>query len=396
MKTSSILLGLAIVLATTQSMAAPSGAAGVGGNAALSGPNLKEPPSVVYQTSFEKSEQPWSAGTNDRSATAAVSRQTGDNGCGDGGQAYAALQSHSPDPDNKLAESTLPMRTWAAIALSGPAGPVDVAVAWSARNLSGCEGCIPALFVSTQAPDDTVHFQMALPALSSQWQNRSQHATLLYGNTGTIYVALGWMGSNASVALDCVNISITAHYDYTFEFENGVEPWQAVELEGEGATLDQSLGNAGCARGFDTWHAALRNYWGPGQGSPGAVPAVPADPAVPIPPYRLMQATFPPSGDKASDVTVTWSARNEYGCAGCTPLVYVGTAPLTTRGQLQPLAARFGDYWQRMGYWTSISTLAGSNVYVVLGWEEPQGANPPRAAGFDCLNVRIEPSDVYP
>jgi hypothetical protein len=226
--------------------------------------------------------------------------------------------------------------------------------------------------------------------MSSQWQNRSHHASIFYGNTGTIYIAIGWSGSNASIGLDCINVSITAHYDYTSEFENGVEPWEAVELAGDDATLDQSYGDAGCGRGLASWHAALRNYWGPGEGSAGPE----AD--VPIPPYRLMQASFPPSSDKFSNVTITWAGRNEYGCVGCTPLVYVGTSPLASRGQLQPLATRVTDFWNRMGFATTIHTQGASNVYVALGWEEPPAPQRPRAVGFDCLNVHIEPADVLP
>ncbi len=393
MKSRLILTGLALVLLSLALVAAPLRAAQAGAGSTATQPDMQESPSVQYQTNFEKTIQPWEAGTNDRSVTASLSRQEGDNGCGDGGNAFADLESY-PGPIQDAPEAggphPLPITTWAAIELSGPRGPVDVTVEWATRNQGACEGCMPAVFVGTQAIDDRSLFHTIASPLSKQWQSLSYQTTFLYGNTGTIYVALGWMGSNAAIALDCVSISINAHYDYDYSFENGTAPWQPVEMNDETPILNQGAGDAGCSRRIDTWHAALSNYLGPLDSETDV------GPLAPLMLSRMMQASFPPSSDRFSDVTVTWSARSDYGCAGCTPLIYLGTSPLTSSGQLRPLAAKIADFWQPMGYEAAIFTPDTSHVYVALGWQEPAGPTRLRAVGYDCLNVHIQPADINP
>ncbi len=394
MKAKMILTGLALVLAAPLLMAAPSGAAwgGTLGKAAAA-PELRELPGVEFNESFEKTTQPWVAGSNDRSLPASISRQIGDNGCGDGGQAYATLSSQ-PVTDMPEARSQRPdpIMTWAAIPLASGGGPVDVDVEWTSRSQRDCEGCIPAVYVGTQAPTDSSHFRMIPQVITKQWQTYAHQANLHYGNTETVYVAIGWMGSSAAIALDCVSITIQPRYDYSFGFEAGVEPWELVDVNRIGGILDQAIGDAGCSK-YDTQkgrHAALRNYWGP-QGSPGS-----GAESVPVPLFHIMQTGLPPSGDQFSDVTIKWSTRNEYGCAGCNQFIYVGTSPITGLDQLRPLATRTSDYWQNMGYQSTIPTWGANHIYVALAWQEPEIAQRPRAVGYDCVNVHIEPSDLLP
>ncbi|MEO8285187.1 MAG: hypothetical protein ABI670_01985 [Chloroflexota bacterium] len=390
-------LSLALSLLVPMLAVAPTRAA----NAAAAQPDN---PTVLYHTTFESTTRPWSARTNDRSMQATLKGAKGDNGCDDGGKGYGALQSY-PQPTDAAPmapvdrSQPLPIATWIEAQFTAPYGPIDVNVQWSTRDLKGCPDCQAAVYVGSSPSTAGGQFHNAGGSLNQTWRPLTYNTSLLYGNTGTVYVAIGWFGTGASVALDCINVSMKTHTDYNFSFEGTQElaDWQVVGLQGGDGRLNLERGDGGCSAANQvgvgirgTKHASLSNVIDvTGEPSMKDAPVVM--------PSRLIQASFPPSVWQFTDVTVSGMAMDENQCASCKPLVYIGTTPLTDPAQMQRMPGSFTTGWQIMKQTATLSTWGVSKIYVAIGWQDPVGGPVRfRSVGYDCLNIHIEHSNILP
>lgn len=170
---------------------------------------------------LEKSSTSWKAASNTPSATtSSLNVVSGENGCPDMlGNNYAALKS-SPvsdkSVDSVVAPSVVapsvpyPIGTWALTAL--PAGGRNiVSIDLNAKSASGCEGCLPMVYIGPTPPTSISQFTNLEDGryLKAYWQSYHHNQIVFQGILGTVYVALGWPGIDASIGLDCINIDIT-------------------------------------------------------------------------------------------------------------------------------------------------------------------------------------------
>jgi hypothetical protein len=166
----------------------------------------------VFVTNFdgEKADDTWRA---DGDATDAQTLDTasGDNGCGTSAAgAYGALRSYDIDVTRKPpvagANKPLPVATWAgARFLISSDGPVDVKVTWSARNVRDCENCTTAAYIGGSPARAGGDFDL-VGELGGGWQQFGHKARVDLVDSNGLFVAIGWMGGNATIGLDCITV----------------------------------------------------------------------------------------------------------------------------------------------------------------------------------------------
>jgi hypothetical protein len=161
--------------------------------------------------SFEKPPTSWKTTSNTPFSTTAFSIVSGENGCPDMlGNQFAVLKS-SPVASKSVADIVpYPIGTWALTAL--PAGGRNiVSIDYSAKSVSGCDGCLPMVYIGPTPPTSSSQFATLEDGryLKTYWQSFHHNAIVFQGVIDTVYVALGWPGINASIGLDCINVTIT-------------------------------------------------------------------------------------------------------------------------------------------------------------------------------------------
>ncbi len=167
-----------------------------------------------YYFGFENGDKAlsaWQPASNTSSATSSLGIVTGENGCPDmNGFHYAALKSSTLS--NSLVPKFVPypIGTWALTAV--PAGGRNiVSIDFNAKSTAACEGCSPMVYVGPNPPTSITQFAIADGAtyLKAYWQTFHHHQIVFEGVVGTVYVALGWPGTNASIGLDCISVEVT-------------------------------------------------------------------------------------------------------------------------------------------------------------------------------------------
>jgi len=164
-------------------------------------------PSFYYN--FEATLGPWKSVTDTREGTSLV-RAKGDDGCLDAGNYFANLQSASIN-DTRPAKGGIPqpVGTWMLLNLPTVSGPAAVHVEWAASSrYKSCAGCVVAAYAGASAPAYGGQFRQAgvLPAVG--WKNYKADFKLTDSTKSSLYVAIGWQGIDASIGIDCVNVTI--------------------------------------------------------------------------------------------------------------------------------------------------------------------------------------------
>jgi hypothetical protein len=170
-----------------------------------------------YYYNFEETTKPWGSGTDTFEPTALVQGKD-DDGCTDSGHHYALLQSFKAGgsrPGQAL-DLTIPqpIGTWMQARLPAPKAqaeaPVAVQVDFAALNQSqSCEGCILAVYAGNESAVSAGQFRQAGILPAQGWQ--IYHAGITFTSStraDATYVAIGWFGYDASIGLDCVNITL--------------------------------------------------------------------------------------------------------------------------------------------------------------------------------------------
>lgn len=162
-------------------------------------------PTQIYYFDFEQTVNPWMAMTIS-SQQADLSQNKG-NGCSDLlGSTHASLKGVGTTVADPVVAGT-----WMVTGLPISGGRVRVSLDWSARDEIQCAGCALMAYVGRSMPQGAGAFQTLIAApLTQNWQNYHYESTLqITGNgTGTVLVALGWTGTDAAIALDCVQVEI--------------------------------------------------------------------------------------------------------------------------------------------------------------------------------------------
>jgi hypothetical protein len=163
-----------------------------------------------YYFSFEDGIAPWKPGTDTRESIALVWGK-GRDGCLDSGYHFANLQSFSGGGSGpKQARIPQPVGTWMMINLPALKGPSAIQLDWAASNVAkNCTGCILAAYAGTSPAASAGQFRQVGLLAAEGWKNYHADFKLLGNAKDSLYVAIGWLGFDASVAVDCVTIRIT-------------------------------------------------------------------------------------------------------------------------------------------------------------------------------------------
>lgn len=169
-------------------------------------------PGNNYYFNFEQGVAPWTATTSGAGSQEAIlERATGDNGCPDlHGNAYAVLKVTDVPPGGPVpatkAGNPLPVGSW--IVTGFPADSFStVAVEFAAKDAGQCAGCHPMIYIGNKPPTTAAQFKIDSRKLSRQWQD-FKTAVNADSSTGTVFVAIGWDGTDASMGLDCISVNI--------------------------------------------------------------------------------------------------------------------------------------------------------------------------------------------
>jgi hypothetical protein len=175
------------------------------------------PAPETYYYNFEASLKPWASGTDTLEPTA-LTQGKGEDGCTDSGHNYALLQSFKAGgsrPGQVLDPAIpQPIGTWMQARLTAPKaqlkGPVAVHFDFAALNQSKtCDGCILAVYAGNQPATSAGQFRQAGILSKEGWKIFHASVTLANDNRAdATYVAVGWFGYDASIGLDCVNITL--------------------------------------------------------------------------------------------------------------------------------------------------------------------------------------------
>ena len=138
-----------------------------------------------------------------------------DDGCLDAGYYFANLLSTKPiTAKPAVAGIPQPVGTWMLVKLPPvPAGTdqdlIKIQVDWAAssRNKS-CDGCVVAAYAGLAAPLRAGQFQQAGVLAPQGWKNYHAGFEFAQGPKDNLYVAIGWMGIDASVGIDCIHITV--------------------------------------------------------------------------------------------------------------------------------------------------------------------------------------------
>ena len=164
-----------------------------------------------YYFSFEQNLGRWTAAPSTGVTNQVVlERVSGDNGCPDLHGNYYALLKDAPaqagTPVPMKAGAPLPLGTWMVAAFSAVGySPVDVQ--YAARNAAQSTGSHPMVYIGDRLPTSATQFKVNSLALRNTWQQFEAKGAAGFPG-GTIYVAIGFNSTNASIALDCISITI--------------------------------------------------------------------------------------------------------------------------------------------------------------------------------------------
>jgi hypothetical protein len=175
-----------------------------------------------YHFGFEGSTKPW-ASLADGAPGYSLTVVSGDNGCPDmfGGLVnnhYVRLSSGPTTLDN---HPPIPA-TWMVAGLRAGFGEYFVRVQWSARLDTGkspttddaalsCQTCYPMAFVGAGSPQEGSQLRIAdsKNPLDKSWRSYQYTGVVESSGKGFVFVALGWNGTNMSIGMDCVDVTIT-------------------------------------------------------------------------------------------------------------------------------------------------------------------------------------------
>jgi len=180
---------------------------------------------------------------------------------------------------------------------------------------------------------------------------------------------------------------------YYFGFENGdqaLASWKAAsDTPAATSLLNIISGENGCADMLGSHYALLKSTSTLSRLDDAVAPRAdnPPGPASTVVPYPVgsWALTSVPAGGRTI-VKISFNAKGGGDCAGCTPLVYVGTAPPNSIGQFTPAdgADYLKEYWQTFDHNDILFEGVLSTIYVALGL---QGVN--ASMGLDCINIDV-------
>ena len=398
----------------------------------------------VFVTNFDGdyAEDTWRA-YGDATDAQTLDTATGDNGCGTGlAGAYGALRSYDLDVTRKPpvtgAEKPLPVATWAGARFLFPVagdGPVDVKVTWSARNVKDCENCTVAAYIDSSPARAGGDFDF-VGELGRGWQQFGHKARVDLVDGNGLFVALGWMGGNATIGLDCITVEArpaqTAVGDeappaandgaapppdgttppppddgttppppvdttrqrpptnFYYDFEDGLAPW-GFAGDATYGLLQRQYGENGCPDLQGNAFASISDMAGPlASPDPLDYDAIP----IPVEPALYMMAPFRAAAGQVTRVQMNWASKSVEGCEDCTQLVYVGDDPHPRTTDFKRLGT-FGKEWANRDFLFDLKAEPGSPIYIGLGFQAAGAERPIRLhnVGIDCLAVRIHQID---
>lgn len=177
---------------------------------ALSSPAALTPAAAKthnYYFDFEQTLEPWAAG-GDLGSKGYLKSVAGENGCPDmRGDHYAQVEGAVVGKEKDI---PLPVGTWTVASFPAARAFNTVSVEWNARSTRSCEGCVPLVYVGTSAPTHSSQFSQAEGEayLKEAWQSFRHDTMVSVGDEYTVFVAIGWNGTDAGIGLDCVNVTI--------------------------------------------------------------------------------------------------------------------------------------------------------------------------------------------
>jgi hypothetical protein len=156
---------------------------------------------------------------------------------------------------------------------------------------------------------------------------------------------------------------------YTYTFDTSLSPWVADADSCATAGLVLSTNNL-CPGGPANSDSAALGV--KSNSCPGSV-------------GLWMVASFP--GDASDKVDVSWNAINDNNCLGCTPMYYIGTSQPSSTSQFTSLSPTIGSSWN--SYSSATTFVAGSTIYVAIGWHQTGNLGSVGAVDIDCVDISI-------
>jgi hypothetical protein len=157
-----------------------------------------------YFYSFHTTVAPWKAAT-DHGIFSGLERYGDDEACFQdivGG--YARLKSELLYTDTDAVPH--PIATWMVASFPAFSPVIHVSVEWMARSSTECNSCVSAAYVGNHAPSTGGEIHTVPGVVTDNWQRFRYESTVAVGTANKVYVALGWMGTDAALALDCVSV----------------------------------------------------------------------------------------------------------------------------------------------------------------------------------------------
>lgn len=167
-----------------------------------------------YYFNFQQTTKPFIAHASP-GASASLGRVLGDCNCD------PALLNYYARLNSGVITNAIPgakQATWMLASLPGAqGGAASVTISWSARVDPGkdgkatCKNCFAIVYAGNSAPQRAENFSTAGQAASmnGSWAKYKFHTVLAPGAaTPSIYVALGWSGTNSAIDVDCVTVTI--------------------------------------------------------------------------------------------------------------------------------------------------------------------------------------------
>ena len=160
-----------------------------------------------YRFDFEEGVKPWSAAGQPASRNYSLDIAHGSNVI----EGWYANLSAQPGT-GKTAQREgipLPVGTWMVAAFPAQ-GFNEVALSFSAISTKECVGCYLKVYAGPEAPRSITQFRGVDDGrpLDANWQGYYPEAFGYANPDGVLYVAIGWGGTDASIGLDCLQVTI--------------------------------------------------------------------------------------------------------------------------------------------------------------------------------------------
>ena len=161
---------------------------------------------------FEASVKPWAADGHGTEGYQTLEQGQGDVACIDlvPINHFAILRAGKAEATSGAPGIPLPVGTWMEVAFASAPGSHRVEISFYARSEAGCEGCIPLVYAGGAPPALITQFEAAAGEgnLTSYWQEYRYKSTVDIPDqqSSALYTAIGWSGTDAAIALDCVSV----------------------------------------------------------------------------------------------------------------------------------------------------------------------------------------------